>query len=51
MLNSLSPGALGVAFHAHPLKGTLRSYQPIFPLNDGTFPTVQLPLPGKELHP
>jgi hypothetical protein len=51
LLDSLSLGALGVTFHARLPKGPLKSHQPIFPRNDGAFPTVQLPLLGNELHP
>jgi hypothetical protein len=49
LLGSTSLGALSVTIHACPLKGALKSYQPILPLSDGTFPTIHLPLPGEEL--
>jgi hypothetical protein len=49
LLDSLGLCALNISFQAWPSKGELKSYQPIFPRNDGPFPAVQLPLLGKEL--
>jgi hypothetical protein len=47
LLDSLGLSRIGIAFHACPPMGVLRIYQPIFPSNDGAFPTIQLPLLGK----
>jgi hypothetical protein len=47
---SLSLGILSFTLHAHPPQGVLKSHEPILPCSDGAFPTVQLPLPGEELH-
>jgi hypothetical protein len=47
--DGLSPGALGVTFHAHPSQGMLECHQSILPRGDGSFSAFQFPLPGKEL--
>jgi hypothetical protein len=49
MLDSVGSDATSVTFHAHLSKGTLKGCQSILPCGDGTFPTIQLPLLGKEL--
>jgi hypothetical protein len=49
LLDSLSSDTIGIMFCAHLSKGVLKSGQSILPRNDGAFPAIQLPLPGKEL--
>jgi hypothetical protein len=46
---SLDLGTLHVTFHAHPLKGALKSCQSILPCCNNTFSIVQFPLSDKEL--
>jgi hypothetical protein len=41
--------ATGFMFCVHLSKGTLKSRQSILPRGDGAFPTIQLPLLGKNL--
>jgi hypothetical protein len=48
-LDSLSSNATGITFRAHLSKGVLKSHQPILPHGDDAFPTIQVPLPSKEL--
>jgi hypothetical protein len=49
MLNSLSSDVTGITFRASLFKGMLKSRQSILPHDDGAFPAIQLPLPGKKL--
>jgi hypothetical protein len=47
--DDLSPGALDIAFRAHPSQGMLKHHQSILPHGDGSFSTFQLPFLSKEL--
>jgi hypothetical protein len=49
LLSNLSLDAPGVTFCVHPLKGMLKRHQSILLCSNGSFPSFQLPLPGKEL--
>jgi hypothetical protein len=49
LLDSLSSDTTDITFHEHLSKGTLKGRQSILPHGDGTFPAIQVPLPGKEL--
>jgi hypothetical protein len=49
--DSLSLGVLSIASRTRPFQCAFRSCQSIFSCNDEAFPTVQVPLPGKELLP
>jgi hypothetical protein len=40
LLDSLNSNAIGIMFHAHLSKGTLKGYQSILPHSDGTFPAI-----------
>jgi hypothetical protein len=48
---SLGLDVTGITFHTHPDKGTPERCQSILLCGDASFPTFQLPLPGKELFP
>jgi hypothetical protein len=48
-VDSLGSDTIDVMFHEHLSKGVLKGRQYILPRGDGTFPAIQLPLPGKEL--
>jgi hypothetical protein len=48
LLDSLSSDATGITFSAHLSKGMLKGFQSILSRGNDTFPTIQLPLPGKE---
>jgi hypothetical protein len=49
LLGSLGSDVIDVKFCEHLPMGALKGRQTILPCGDGTFPAIQLPLPGKEL--